>query len=117
MFDVIDEILVEILKPYMNLKPWTNTRGRSRSSEFWIMHGSELIDTLCSRVESFPNTDCQVLEDIDGLIDRDLPQSKIQSEMAYEEEGEGLVTEIEKDILDTILYETTTVMVGVLTYY
>ncbi|XP_062120554.1 uncharacterized protein LOC133834816 [Humulus lupulus] len=117
VFDVIDEILVEILKPHMNLKPWINTRGRSRSSEFWIMHGSQLIDTLCLRVESFPNTDCQVLEDIDGLIDRDLPQLKVQSEMAYEEEGEGLVMEIERDILHTILHETTMVMVGDLTYY
>uniref|UniRef100_A0A803PK64 DUF3741 domain-containing protein n=1 Tax=Cannabis sativa TaxID=3483 RepID=A0A803PK64_CANSA len=86
VFDVVDEILVEILKPCMNLKPWTNnrsTRGRSRSSsssEFWIMHGSQLIDTLCWRVESFPNKDCQVLEDIDELIDRDLPhQLKIQN--------------------------------------
>ncbi|KAF4400744.1 hypothetical protein G4B88_001299 [Cannabis sativa] len=124
VFDVVDEILVEILKPCMNLKPWTNnrsTRGRSRSSsssEFWIMHGSQLIDTLCWRVESFPNKDCQVLEDIDELIDRDLPhQLKIQSEMAYEEEGEGLVMEIERDILNTILLETTMLMVGSLTYY
>ncbi|PON69948.1 LOW protein: M-phase inducer phosphatase-like protein [Parasponia andersonii] len=121
VFDVVDEILVEILKPYMNLKPWSytgRTRGGSRSSlQFWIMHGSQLIDTLCSRVESFPSRDCQVLEDIDGLIDRDLPQSKIQSsEMAFEEEGEGLVMEIERDILVTLVHETTMVMVGTITY-
>lgn len=120
IFDVVDEILVEILRPYMNLKPWINnsrTRGRSSTSDqFWIMHGSQLIDTLCLKVESFPSKDCQVLEDIDGLIDRDLPKlMKIQTEMAFEEEGEGLVMEIERDILDTLVRETTVLLLGTFT--
>ena len=70
------------------------------------MDGSHLINILCYKIQSFPSVDCQVLDDIDALIDKDLPESKVQSEMAFEEEGEGIVREVEKDILDTLIHET-----------
>ncbi|ONI25191.1 hypothetical protein PRUPE_2G287400 [Prunus persica] len=110
MFRVVDEILVEILRPYINMKPWVATS--SNNIGMWNnMNGSELVNILCHKIQSFPCADCQVLEDIDDLIDKDMPaESKVQSEMAFEEEGEGIVREVEKDILDTLIHETARVL-------
>ncbi|KAK6250517.1 hypothetical protein SCA6_004522 [Theobroma cacao] len=102
LFHLVDEILIEILKPYFNMKPWFTTVGHDVSH----MDGSQLKDILCSKIRSFPRADCRVLEDIDALIDKDLPEMKVQSVTAYEEEGEGIVTEIEKDILEALVHET-----------
>ncbi|XP_050387514.1 uncharacterized protein LOC126803828 [Argentina anserina] len=104
VFHVVDEILVEILRPYLNLKPWVS----STSVTQYGYKGSKLIDVVCYKLQSFPGADCRVLEDIDALIDEDLPEAKVQSVMAlaFEEEGEGVVREIEKDILDTLVHET-----------
>ncbi|XWS37739.1 hypothetical protein CRYUN_Cryun19dG0071100 [Craigia yunnanensis] len=102
LFHLVDKILIENLKPYFNMKPWVITVG----NDFSHLNGSQLIDTLCSKIRSFPQADCRVLEDIDALIDRDLPEIKLQSVMAYEEEGEGIVSEIEKDILEALVHET-----------
>ncbi|XP_065870612.1 uncharacterized protein [Euphorbia lathyris] len=100
IFHLVDEILAEILKPYMNIKPWVN-------SSISNLKGSDLIDVLCSKVRSFPCADCRVLEDIDALIEKDMPPAvKVQSETAFGEEGEGIVIEVEKDLLDTLVHET-----------
>ncbi|XP_010061742.1 uncharacterized protein LOC104449319 [Eucalyptus grandis] len=111
LFDILDEILVEVLKPCLNLKPWAGAFER-HSHRHHHRHdkGSQLIDTLCTKIKSFPRADCRVLEDIDALIDKDLPHMKHQSSRALEEEGDGLVAEIERDILDTLVQETAAAM-------
>lgn len=95
-------MLLEILKPYFNMKPWVVTVGRG----FSHMDGTQLMDKLFSKIRSFPQADCRVLEDIDALIDRDLPEIKLQSVTADEEEGGGIVAEIEKDVLEALVHET-----------
>lgn len=62
-----------------------------------------LLETVWKRVRSFPRAKCEVLEDIDGLI---------EMKEEEEEEREGLVAEIEGNILETLVHETVTVMVG-----
>ncbi|KAI6696254.1 hypothetical protein NL676_016373 [Syzygium grande] len=111
LFGLLDEILVQVLKPCLNLKPWVGT-AEHHSHRHYHGHdkGSQLIDTLCTKLESFPRADCRVLEDIDALIDKDLPRMKHQSLRAFEEEGDGLVAEIERDILDTLVQETASAM-------
>ncbi|XP_021649048.2 uncharacterized protein LOC110641576 isoform X2 [Hevea brasiliensis] len=105
LFDLVDEILAEILKPYKNLKPWATSSSGSRGGRE-DAQGSHLIDMLYSKVRSFPCADCRVLEDIDALVDKDMPLLKLQTEVAFGDEGEGIVTEIEKYILDSIIHET-----------
>ncbi|XP_050220595.1 uncharacterized protein LOC126670969 [Mercurialis annua] len=109
LFHLANEILVEFLKPYMNLKPWLGVRFCLST-----VHGSDLVDILCSKVRSFPCTDCRVLEDIDALIDKDMmtPQSNFQNETAFSEEAEGIVTELEKDLLDSLIHETAVIFHG-----
>ncbi|KAA8533795.1 hypothetical protein F0562_031312 [Nyssa sinensis] len=104
LFQLVDEILVELLKPYLNLKPWLN----SISDDYQIMNGSQLIDKLFAKIQSFPSADCRVLEDIDALIDIDLckHQQPLQRSTAFEEEGEAIVSEIERDIVDSLVKET-----------
>ncbi|KAK0598604.1 hypothetical protein LWI29_036228 [Acer saccharum] len=116
LFQLVDEILVDVLKPVINIKPWCNVIGSICRGCYYYgyMHGSDLIDTLSLVVGSFPCADCRVLEDIDGLIDKDLPKMKLQNEMAWEEEGEGVVMEIEKDILDSLIHETAFYFISIL---
>ncbi|XP_057952095.1 uncharacterized protein LOC131146481 [Malania oleifera] len=95
IFDLVDEILGDILKP---------RSGKSQTGQ--TMHGHQLLEILCRRIGGFPLADCRVLEDIDALIDGDLTGSKVQSWEAYEEEGEGIALEIEKDIMNSLVQET-----------
>ncbi|KAI3519528.1 hypothetical protein L1887_08724 [Cichorium endivia] len=100
IFDVADELLVEILKPYISFKPWAAGRNSHR------MYGSELIGKLCEKISSFPAADCRVLEDIDGVIEGDLRSStRVVGEIAFEEEAEELVAELERDMVDTLVNE------------
>lgn len=98
LFQLVDEILVEILKPHLKMKPWIIKHER-----FAEMKGGQLGETLIAKIGRFPRADCRVLEDIDALVETDLQIGTAP----YEEEGEGIVTEIEKDVVDTLILETT----------
>ncbi|XP_027364724.1 serine/arginine repetitive matrix protein 1 [Abrus precatorius] len=87
LFDLVDELLSEILT-----RPMCNRNQ------------GVVLDTVWKRIRSFPRAKCEVLEDIDGLI-----------EIEELREGEGrdwLVGEIERNIWETLVHETFTVMVG-----
>ncbi|RZB44063.1 proteoglycan 4-like [Glycine soja] len=88
LFDLVDELLSEIL-----VRP---RRYREALLE----------TTVWERVRRFPRAKCEVLEDIDALIEME--------EMREEEkeEGEGLVKEIERSMFEMLVDETFTVMVG-----
>ncbi|KAM7504688.1 hypothetical protein LguiB_003592 [Lonicera macranthoides] len=111
VFEVVDELLAEFLKPYINLKPWIASSGGERE-----MNGSQLIERLCGRIREFPSANCEVLEDIDGLIGDDLRKSERRSMVIEEEsESEGIVMEIEREIVETLVDETAMVVWGVRT--
>ncbi|CAL9244565.1 unnamed protein product [Arabidopsis halleri] len=101
LFHLVDEILADILKPHINLKPWVCHYPIQSQRN---LKGSELINELSRRIERFPLAKCLVLEDIDALVAGDFPEI----ESAFEEDGEGIVTEIERGILETLVTETTT---------
>lgn len=88
LFDLVDELLSEIL-----VRP---RRYREALLE----------TTVWERVRRFPRAKCEVLEDIDALIEME--------EMREEEkeEVEGLVKEIERSMFEMLVDETFTVMVG-----
>ncbi|KVI10103.1 uncharacterized protein LOC112526463 [Cynara cardunculus var. scolymus] len=100
IFEVVDEVLVEILKPYISFKPWA-AGGYSHR-----MYGWELIEMIRRKIKSFPAADCQVLEDIDGLIAGDLRSStRAVGAIAFEEEAEELVKEMEREMVETLVDE------------
>ncbi|KAI4351831.1 hypothetical protein L6164_006141 [Bauhinia variegata] len=99
LFDLVDEILIEILRPY---KAWVGEDLFNYNG----MEGSQLIERVCKKIRSFRSANCQFLEDIDALIEEDMPKPKLQGAEALEEEGEGLVAEIEGNILETLVHET-----------
>ncbi|CAH8353922.1 unnamed protein product [Eruca vesicaria subsp. sativa] len=101
LFHLIDEILADVLKPIIDSKPWIR-RYPIRS-----LRGSELIGELNRRIERFPLAECLVLEDIDSLVAGDFPETT--TETVFEEEGEGIVAEIERGIIEELVNETTTV--------
>ncbi|TKY45093.1 hypothetical protein E2542_SST31379 [Spatholobus suberectus] len=105
LFDLVDEVLKEIL----------GSRGREK--RLWFLKGVRccrgsvegLVERVWKRVGDFPRAKCEVLEDIDGLIEgEDMEREKDGERM--EEEGEGLVAEIEGNIWDTLVHETVMVM-------
>ncbi|XP_076953070.1 uncharacterized protein LOC143627056 [Bidens hawaiensis] len=92
IFAVVDELLVDILKPYISLKPWVGVGGPNSHR----MYGSELIGILCEKIGGFPAANCQVLEDIDGLIEGDMRNStRVLGETAFADEAEKLVADTE----------------------
>ncbi|GAU15490.1 hypothetical protein TSUD_45270 [Trifolium subterraneum] len=89
LFDLVDEVLSEIL-----IKP--------------KCYRGLLLETVWKKVRSFPRAKCEVLEDIDGLIEMKM----VMDEVKEEEEEEKLVAEIEGKVLEMLVNETLTVMVG-----
>ncbi|KAI3749011.1 hypothetical protein L6452_12518 [Arctium lappa] len=98
IFAAVDEVLVEILKPYITFKPWAAGRRYSRR-----MYGWELVEMICRKIKSFPAADCRVLEDIDGLIAGDLRGST--GAVAFEEEAEEVVKEMEREMVEMLVDE------------
>lgn len=98
------EVLKEILRP----------KGCEKKP--WFLHGfcyqggsinGELAERVWKRVGEFPCAKCEVLDDIDVLIEaEDMEKVKVEGE----EEGERLVAEIEGKIWDTLVHETVMVM-------
>ncbi|KAM3382143.1 hypothetical protein P3S68_007716 [Capsicum galapagoense] len=96
IFQLVDELLVDILMKQCS----SNLKQRCQ-----LMHGAEeLIDTLCTRIRSFPSANCQVLEDIDALIEKDM--STLSSATFFEDEVESIVCEIERDIMEELVHDT-----------
>ncbi|KAI3783906.1 hypothetical protein L1987_42996 [Smallanthus sonchifolius] len=94
IFELVDESLVEIL----NQKP-----------DSCVVYGSDLIKKLCDRIGGFPAAHCEVLDDIDGLIEGDMGTSTRRlAETAVEAEGEDIVKEIESEIVESLVHEIAT---------
>lgn len=68
------------------------------------MQGEHLLDILFNKIKNFKSVNCLVLEDIDALIDKDLPPKLLECE----EEVEAIVMEIEGYILERLVHETVT---------
>lgn len=96
IFQLVDELLLDIL-----MKKPSNFKYQGR-----LMDGEELIDTLCTRIRSFPSANCQVLEDIDALIDKDMQIGGILKTTYFDEQVESIVCEIERDIMEEVVHDT-----------
>ncbi|KAL6977644.1 hypothetical protein U1Q18_026435 [Sarracenia purpurea var. burkii] len=99
IFDLVNEILAEILRPFVNPTPWISPTARDHDQ----MNGFPLICAICSKIRSFQSVGCLVLDDIDALVEKDL---RLRPWMAMEEEGEGIVTGIGREIVETLVHET-----------
>ncbi|XP_038882171.1 uncharacterized protein LOC120073400 [Benincasa hispida] len=87
-------LVEELLKPYLEVKPYRCPE----SAERW----PDMVEKLCEKVRKLPRTKCEVLEDIDGIIEKDLDILGI----GFEDESEGMVKEIEEWIVEELLKET-----------
>ncbi|BAU02422.1 hypothetical protein LR48_Vigan10g081700 [Vigna angularis] len=99
LFDLVDEVLKEILQERGKNGLWFS-KGVGGC---W--HSGSVVERVWKRVGEFPRAKCEVLEDIDGLIEGEDMQKEKDGE-GLEEEGEGLVAEIEGNIWDTLVHET-----------
>lgn len=81
------------MKPHLELGPYYREAGSG-----W----AEVGEKLCEKVRKMPRAKCEVLEDIDGIIEKDMGIVGI----GYEEEGEGIVKEIEEWMVEELLKET-----------
>ncbi|KAL0371637.1 UNVERIFIED_CONTAM: hypothetical protein Scaly_0845300 [Sesamum calycinum] len=102
IFQLVNELLAEILKPHFNLRPLI--------PPITSVEHFPLVDELCKKIDSFPASNCQVLEDIDSLIDKDLRKSQLKG--FFEEESENIVCEIETEILESLVRETVAMVGG-----
>ncbi|CAJ2666779.1 unnamed protein product [Trifolium pratense] len=98
MFDLVDEVLQEILKSKGGEK---NLCFSQRFCNQLTI--TELMERVWKRVGEFPCAKCEVLDDIDNLIESEDMEKSIK--VVGEEESEELVMEIEGSILDTLMHE------------
>ncbi|KAJ0842500.1 hypothetical protein HanPSC8_Chr14g0642391 [Helianthus annuus] len=113
IFEVVDELLVGILKPYISLKPWA-ALGQCGPRNTHQMCGLKLCEILCDKISCFPAAECQVLEDIDELIEGDIGMgTRVVGTTAFEEEAEELVAEMEREMVDTLVGEMAGMMLHV----
>lgn len=97
LFDLVNEILGEILKP--SVVQNYNHHGSNLGSEF-------IVEAACKRIRSFPCANCEVLEDIDGLIEKEDLGKMMKEGLDWKEEGgEGLVEEIEGYLVEMLVHE------------
>ncbi|XP_010536503.1 PREDICTED: uncharacterized protein LOC104811493 [Tarenaya hassleriana] len=89
LFDLVNEIMVGILNPH--------TKHRRN------YNGSELVRKICLSIENYTRPSFPNPEEIDTLFSGNLPETK----KAEEGEGEGIVAEIEREIVDALMEETT----------
>ncbi|KAF9615962.1 hypothetical protein IFM89_027368 [Coptis chinensis] len=104
VFNLIDEMLVNFIKPYLNIKPWLGCLAGDDHFLRKELRGDGLLQILCSEMKKFPSTSCETLEDIDRLIDKDLPDAK-KCTLPIFEESESIVMEVGQDILDSLVHE------------
>ncbi|XP_074319633.1 uncharacterized protein LOC141656582 [Silene latifolia] len=103
IFHLVDEILADMVKPYRKFKPFHNRYHQQKPEN---INGFQLVKLLCTKLQSFPSKDCQTLQDIDALVEKDMPRFGEASEfVAFEDEGEAIVEEIEGDIIDSLVQE------------
>ncbi|RZC73109.1 hypothetical protein C5167_048589 [Papaver somniferum] len=106
LFNLVDEILVGILRSYLNMKPWMNTTMNNYLiKKKKLMRGDQLLKEICKQIEKSPCANCLILQDIDALIEKDLPHNANLRTVPVLEEGESIVCEIERDILDSLVHE------------
>ncbi|XP_054808319.1 uncharacterized protein LOC129310487 [Prosopis cineraria] len=83
LFDLVNETLLEVVGPYDEEAVWERIAGRFQSSK------------------------CEVLEDIDALIEMEDVGKTMKVKSA-----EAMVAEIEGNIMDTLLHETVRIATG-----
>ncbi|XP_023553055.1 uncharacterized protein LOC111810568 isoform X1 [Cucurbita pepo subsp. pepo] len=88
-------LVEELLEPYLEVRPY---RKAASPGEVW----ADVVEKLCEKVKRLPRAKCEILEDIDGIIEKDMEILGI----GFEEEGEGIVKEIEECIVEELLNET-----------
>ncbi|KNA11625.1 hypothetical protein SOVF_133600 [Spinacia oleracea] len=101
IFHLVDEMLANMLKPYVKLKLHYYKQDQQ-------MNGFQLVKTLCTKIRGFPSADCQTLQDIDALVEKDLPRiGGVSSNLVanYQDEGEDVVLEIERHIMESLIKE------------
>ncbi|KAJ8438035.1 hypothetical protein Cgig2_030016 [Carnegiea gigantea] len=117
IFHLVDEILADLLKPYIKLKSGVmfGTSQQYNYNDHQQIYGFQLVKILCTRICSFPSADCQTLQDIDALVEKDMPRTGgVQSDsITLEEEGDAVVSEIECVVLDSLVHEVALLCLGI----
>ncbi|KAL9240410.1 hypothetical protein vseg_014635 [Gypsophila vaccaria] len=93
IFHLVDEILADLLNP-------------NHQRQQYQINGLQLVKTLCTKIQSLPSSNCQTLQDIDAIIEKDMSIFGTMSNLAmFEEECDTIVTEIEHDIIESLVQE------------
>lgn len=111
LFELIDELLADILYPYYGLqRPQTAAYNNIHN-----MEGEALLNQIWSKIRSFPAAKCEVIQDIDALVEWDLPDPNIRNLLnhpAVEEETYNITAEIERSISKLLLENITDTMLS-----
>ncbi|XP_020596169.1 uncharacterized protein LOC110036139 isoform X2 [Phalaenopsis equestris] len=97
VFHLVEEILGDLLLLGGPKRLWRRFDSKLLLSRLW------------SEIKSYPSADCRVVGDIDALVFRDLPESKVRRLLRHPSvvaEVQDIISEIQRDILDSLLGDT-----------
>lgn len=101
LFDLVDEILCKKVKPFLNIRPWVNPKKLYRC---YKCTGEQLLEELWSEICSFPRADCNIVEDVNALVNRDLANIE-ECLVASHEDIEKIGFEVEQHVFDSLIEE------------
>ncbi|XP_068635926.1 uncharacterized protein [Aristolochia californica] len=102
LFRLADEILSQLLKPHLRIKPWL--RSNVAAVAVAGLTGANLLEMLWARMNNFPGANCKTLQDIDALVGQDMPEMALCGGTS-EVEWELVVFEIEREIVESLVEE------------
>ncbi|XP_057528098.1 uncharacterized protein LOC130806889 [Amaranthus tricolor] len=104
IFHLVDEMLADILKPYVDHH--YHYLNYVDKHHYQHINGFQLVKILCTKIRSFPCSNCQTLQDIDALVEKDMQQFGRSSNLIDDEdEGEEIVSTMVGEIMDSLVQE------------
>ncbi|KAL6003978.1 hypothetical protein ACLOJK_004524 [Asimina triloba] len=108
LFDLVDEILRDALRPHLSMRPWA--RPRPAPPKVKAMTGEQLLQLLWAQLRAFPLADCQTLEDIDSLVEKDLEANANANSNSAADWccwccWDEVVEAVEREIVDSVVHE------------
>ncbi|GLJ26422.1 hypothetical protein SUGI_0509620 [Cryptomeria japonica] len=100
LFEVVDEIVCKIIKPFLKPRAWIKP---TKQNLRYMSTGKQLLKEVWDEICRSPEADCEILEDVESLIDRDMANEAPWA--GDDEDIENVGFEVDRHIFNNLLQE------------
>eukprot|EP01018_Ginkgo_biloba_P015774 Gb_38190 [translate_table: standard] len=100
MFELVDEIVGQKIKPYLNTRAWINP---VKPNLRYMSTGKQLLSEVWNEICTCPEADCEILEDVEALVAGDMVKEAPWAGDSEDIEKVGF--ELEQQIFSYLLEE------------